>query len=154
MDFLSPALWWLLAGLAALLVELLTGSYVLLALAAALALTALAAWLGATFTLQLIVLAIACAVLVPLAIRQLRRRGRGAKKGFGVAGSGGGRGQRFVLVSRDFDDAPCIKLDGDLYRASLADEAGSGPALRPGDEVTLVRFEGTQAVVRPAGEGS
>ena len=154
MDFLSPALWWLLAGLAALILELLSGSYVLLALAAALIVGSLVAWSGGDIIMQLITFAVACGVLVPLAIWRLRKRRYGPHPTFGVAGGGTRQGERFVLVSRDFDDAPCIKLDGDLFRACLAQTDAEAPALRPGDEVILLRFEGTQAIVRPAGEGS
>ncbi|MBB3191454.1 nodulation efficiency, NfeD-like protein [Halomonas cerina] len=152
MDLASPALLWLLAGLGALIVELLTGSYVLLAMALAAAITAGAAWLGLGLVGQLGVLALSCGVLVPLAIRQLRRRQR--SRPFGVAGTGGGLGQRFVLVQRDFDGAPCIKLDGDLFRARREGDEAAEVALRPGDEVTLLRFEGTQAIVRPTGKGA
>ncbi|MGQ7246168.1 NfeD family protein [Halomonas sp. V046] len=152
MDLITPALLWLLLGLGALVAELLTGSYVLLAIAAAAALTALSAWIGLLLTGQLIVAAVSCGILVPVAIWRLR--GRNRQRSFGVAGAGGGAGQRFVLVARDFDNAPSIKLDGDLYRARLDSESDADLALRPGDEVTLVRFEGTQAIVRPAGEGS
>ncbi|QEM83246.1 NfeD family protein [Halomonas binhaiensis] len=144
MDLLNPALLWLLLALAILVIELLTGSYVLLAISLAAGLTAAAAWLGLSLASQLIVMALGCGILVPLAIRRLRKRQ--SKSTFGVAGTGSNTGQRFVVTQRDYDGAACIKLDGDFYRAVL--ETSEEPELTPGDPVMLVRFDGTQAIVK------
>lgn len=144
MDLLSPTVLWLLVALISLILELFTGAYVLLAIALSTALTSAAAWLGLGMIGQLAVTAIGCGILVPLAIRRLKHRQN--RSDFGVAGAGGGVGQSFVVTLRDYDHAPCIKLDGDLFRALLID-GNDAPA--PGDEVVLVRFEGNQARVMP-----
>lgn len=148
MDLLSPALLWLLVALISLVFELFTGAYVLLAISLSAALTAASAWLGFNLIGQLAVFAISCGILVPLAIHRLKHRQH--KPDFGVAGAGGGAGQRFVVMRRDYDDAACIKLDGDLYRAVLDADVDTAP--EPGDEVVLVRFEGNQAIVKPVSQ--
>lgn len=144
MDLLNPALLWLLLALAILVVELLTGSYVLLAISLAAGLTAATAWLGLALAGQLIVMALGCGIFVPLAVKRLRKRQNTST--FGVAGTGSNTGQHFVVTQRDYDGAACIKLDGDFYRVVL--ETSEEPELAPGDPVVLVRFDGTQAIVK------
>jgi len=70
----ESTIWWLLAG-AAVAVELLTGTFYLLALGIAFAFGGIAAWLGAAMPMQLLIGGVLAIVGVMLANRWRRRRG-------------------------------------------------------------------------------
>lgn len=144
---------WLTVALSLALAELMTGSLVLLALAAAALITALAAALGVPLSVQLAVLGLSSAVCVPLAVWVIRPWFSPAGVNYGVAGTGAQHGERFHIVRRDYDGASGIKIKGDFFRARYVDAApDEWPA--EGAEVVLDHFEGTLARVRPGAPSS
>lgn len=147
MDMLEAHFWWVLISLSLLVAELMTGTVLLLALALAAFITAIAAYFNIGLTGQLFTLAFSGAVLVPVAIMVIRPRLSPAGIKFGSVGSGAENGKVFDIISRDFDNAPGIKIHGDFFRAELINALPSDPPLKPDDRVIFDHFEGTTAKV-------
>jgi len=153
MEELSPAMAWAVIGLLLALSELLTGAFVLLALGIAALITSLAvAVFDLSLTGQLVVMGIASGLLVPLAIYKIRPMFSPKGVKYGTTGTGAETGKQYRVETMTFDSGiNAIKVNGDLYRIQAVDDRGnpSETTIRPGDLVTLTRFDGTLALVRP-----
>ena len=153
MEGFSPAWAWAVIGLLLALSELLTGAFVLLALGIAALLTALAVVVvDLSLTGQLIVMGVASGILVPLAIYKIRPMFSPKGVKYGTTGAGAETGKQYRVESMNFDPSiNAIKVNGDLYRIQPVDETGkpSDASISPGDLVTLMRFDGTLALVQP-----
>ncbi|TFH86933.1 nodulation efficiency, NfeD-like protein [Billgrantia azerbaijanica] len=149
----SPALIWLAIALLLGLAELTSGALLLLALAVAAALTAAVAALGLTLAWQLLAMGLFSGVLVPLAVWKIRPWFSPRGVAYGTTGSGVEKGRRYTTLTRDFDGATGIKINGDFYRLRVAadsDEKSGETSLPTGTAVIFERFDGTTAVVRLA----
>lgn len=147
----TPALIWLALALLLGLAELTSGALVLLALAVAATLTAAVATLEPSLAWQLLAMGVASGVLVPLAVWKIRPWFSPRGVAYGTTGSGVEKGRRYTTLTRDFDGATGIKINGDFYRlrvAADADEKSGETALPPGTPVIFDHFDGTTAVVR------
>lgn len=153
MEGFSPAWAWAVIGLLLALSELVTGAFVLLALGIAALMTATAvALFDMSLTGQLVVMGITSGILVPLAIYKIRPMFSPKGVKYGTTGTGVETGQQFRVETMNFDKSICaIKVNGDLYRIQPVDDEGkpTDQFIRPGDLVTLMRFDGTRALVRP-----
>ncbi|WP_051233932.1 NfeD family protein [Halomonas halocynthiae] len=141
----NPVYTWLVIALLLGLSELLSGSLLLLALAASAALTAILTVLGVSLPWQLLGMGVFSGVLVPLAIRVIRPRFSPHGVNYGTTGSGVERGRRYVVKHRDFDAASVLLINGDLYRLRVSQSRQT--ELPEGTEVIFERFEGTTAIV-------
>lgn len=147
MDILEMHYWWILIGLGLLLMELMTGTVLLLALAGAAFITAIAAYFNIGLTGQLLTLAACAAIFAPIAIKVIRPRLSPKGINYGSVGSGAENGKVFDIIARDFDSAPGIKIHGDFFHAELINALHSNPPLQPGERVIFDHFEGTTAKV-------
>ncbi|MBS9403618.1 nodulation efficiency, NfeD-like protein [Halomonas sp. TRM85114] len=141
---------WLVIALLLGLGELASGALVLLALAAAAALTAIIAWLGFGLSWQLLGMGVLAGVLVPLAVMRIRPAFSPRGVAYGTTGTGVEKGHRYTTLKRDFDGASGIKVNGDFYRIRLAADANekSGETELPaGSSVIFQDFDGTTAIV-------
>ncbi|MCS4502693.1 hypothetical protein KBTX_00125 [wastewater metagenome] len=135
---------WLIAALAALLLELLAGGELFfLALAAGLAVGGLVAgFTGFPLTVQIITAAVVDMALTPLVIRRVRRRRERVR--YAVAGEGGEAGRICTVIVRN--GRAVIHLRHDALPVRFED--GSIP---PADSrVRVLRIEGITAIVAPA----
>lgn len=148
----NPAVIWLIIALLLGLAELTTGGLVLLALAAAAALTAALAGLGLSLPWQLLGMGVFSGVLVPLAVWVIRPRFSPRGVAYGTTGTGVEKGHTYTTLKRDFDGASGIKINGDFYRLRVADSAEeSGETELPaGTPVIFESFDGTTAIVHLA----
>lgn len=139
---------WLLLAMLLIFVEFAVGTLVLLSFGVAAlvvaAVTGLMPEMG--IPAQLGVYSLANVIIVPLAVKVLRPRFSPTATHYGTAGTGAQDGLSYMTQAREFDNATCISIDNDLYRAQLED--GQAPELDT--RVTLLRFEGTVAIVQPA----
>ncbi|WP_286221408.1 NfeD family protein [Marinobacter apostichopi] len=136
---------WLILALVLSLAELTSGVLLLLALGIASALTAVLAFIGLPFEWQLVGMGIFSGVLVPVAIRWIRPRFSPKGVAYGTTGTGVEHGRRYRTLTRDFDSASGIKVNGDFYRLRV--ESTGSTELPPGTEVLFKHFDGTTAVV-------
>jgi membrane protein implicated in regulation of membrane protease activity len=141
----NPAYIWLALALLLGLAELTSGGLVLLALAFAAALTAVVAWLGLSFAWQLLGMGIFSGVLVPLAIWKIRPWFSPRGVAYGTTGTGVDKGRVFTTLTRDFDSATGIKVNGDFFRIRVADTGETD--LPAGTRVTFMSFDGTTAII-------
>lgn len=144
----NPSFLWLLVALLLGLAELTSGGLVLLALAGAAVLTALLAFFGAPLPWQLIGMGIFSGVLVPLTIRVIKPYFTPRGVAYGTTGTGVEKGRSFYTVTRDYDGASGIKINGDFYRVRV--DGNERTVLPEGTEVRFKAFEGTTAIVQPA----
>lgn len=145
---------WLSLAVAFALLELLVGAFVLLAMGAACAVGAGAAYLGAGITVQLLSIAIAAGILIPLGLAHFKRRLSPSK--YGTTGTGVEKGRIYTTLKRDYDGATAITINGDTYRVRRETDprhAGEGSPeaedITPGTQVEFSHFEGTTAIVKP-----
>lgn len=138
---------WLLLAMLLIFVEFAVGTLVLLSFGLAALVVAAVVGLLPEIGLpaQLGAYAVANLIIVPFAIKVLRPRFSPEATHYGTAGTGAQDGLNYLTRVRDFDSATCISIDNDLYRAQLED--GRAPDLDT--QVTLLRFEGTVAIVQP-----
>lgn len=141
----NPAYTWLVLALLLSLGELTSGAMVLLALGIAAALTAAVTTLGLTLPWQLLSMGIFTGVLLPLCIMVIRPRFSPRGVAYGTTGTGVEKGNRYITLRRDFDDATGIKVNGDFYRLRVLDSGET--ELPSGTPVVFRRFEGTTALV-------
>ncbi|MBT2785617.1 MULTISPECIES: NfeD family protein [unclassified Halomonas] len=141
----NPAYSWLVLALLLSLAELTSGAMVLLALGIAAALTAAVTALGLTLPWQLLSMAIFTGILLPLSIMVIRPHFSPRGVAYGTTGTGVEKGNHYITLRRDFDDATGIKVNGDFYRLRVLE---SGETTLPnGTPVVFRRFEGTTALV-------
>ncbi|MBR9904056.1 MAG: nodulation efficiency, NfeD-like protein [Gammaproteobacteria bacterium] len=141
----NPAYSWLVLALLLSLAELSSGAMVLLALGIAAALTAAVTALGLTLPWQLLSMAIFTGILLPISIMVIRPRFSPRGVAYGTTGTGVEKGNHYITLRRDFDDATGIKVNGDFYRLRVLDNGET--ALPSGTPVVFRRFEGTTALV-------
>ncbi|MBT2774172.1 NfeD family protein [Halomonas sp. ISL-60] len=141
----NPAYSWLVLALLLSLAELTSGAMVLLALGIAAALTAAVTALGLTLPWQLLSMAIFTGILLPLSIMVIRPHFSPRGVAYGTTGTGVEKGNHYITLRRDFDDATGIKVNGDFYRLRVLESGET--ALPNGTPVVFKRFEGTTALV-------
>ncbi|MCA1773500.1 MAG: nodulation efficiency, NfeD-like protein [Halomonas sp.] len=141
----NPAYSWLVLALLLSLAELTSGAMLLLALGVAAALTAAITALGLTLPWQLISMGIFAGVLVPLGVMVIRPRFSPKGVHYGTTGTGVEKGNRYMTLKRDFDNATGIKVNGDFYRLRVLENDATD--LPNGTLVVFKRFEGTTALV-------
>lgn len=118
----NPAYSWLVLALLLSLAELTSGAMLLLALGVAAALTAAVTALGLTLPWQLISMGIFAGVLVPLGVMVIRPRFSPKGVDYGTTGTGVEKGNRYMSLKRDFDNATGIKINGDFYRLRVLED--------------------------------
>jgi inner membrane protein len=141
----SPAYSWLVLALLLSLTELTSGAMVLLALGIAAALTAAVTALGLTLPWQLLSMGVFTGILLPICIMVIRPRFSPRGVAYGTTGTGVEKGNHYITLRRDFDDATGIKVNGDFYRLRVLDSGET--ELPDGTPVVFRRFEGTTALV-------
>ncbi|UYF98926.1 MULTISPECIES: NfeD family protein [unclassified Halomonas] len=141
----NPAYTWLVLALLLSLAELTSGAMLLLALGVAAALTALVTALGLDLTWQLVCMGVFSGVLVPVGIGYIRPRFSPRGVAYGTTGTGVEKGNRYTTITRDFDGATGIKVNGDFYRLRVLES--NDTELPEGSVVLFERFEGTTALV-------
>jgi len=138
---MSPTIWWMLVALVLGGAELLLGTFYLLILAVGAAAAALAAWLGATLTWQIVV-AGAVSVLGWLMLRGRRERGGGAADD-GTLDTGA----TVAVAAWDTARETTVRYRGAPWRAELAADVAT-PA--PIGNYRIVRVDGTRLIIAPA----
>lgn len=136
---------WLILALILGLAELTSGVMVLLALAVASALTAILAFFGVPFEWQLAGMGVFSGILVPVAIKWIKPKFTPKGVAYGTTGTGVENGTVYQIIKRDFDNASCVKVNGDYYRIRVSDTGET--ELPEGTRVIFKTFDGTTAVV-------
>jgi membrane protein implicated in regulation of membrane protease activity len=129
---------WIVLGLLLAIGEVLGTNFVMLGLGLACAGGSIAAASGAHLTGQITAFALASAVIVPLLVYLLRRRG--AARTYRDAGNFAGRSGR----TERYNGRLGVRLNGDFFFARYED--GSEP--EPDRQVTVVEMQGLTAIVR------
>ncbi|HVV07735.1 NfeD family protein [Amycolatopsis sp.] len=141
---MTPALIWLIVGIALMVAEVVSGDFVLLMLGGGALVGAGAALFTGNAVIDVIVFAVASAALLWLARPALKKRflhGPDVKTGIEAL-----VGTKGVALSTVDGDGGQVKLGGDVWSArSLAE----GEAIEPGTRVTVVQISGATAVVSP-----
>ncbi|WP_028923077.1 NfeD family protein [Pseudonocardia acaciae] len=138
---MNEALFWLIAGIGLLVVEVFTGTFVLVMLGGgALAAAAVAAFLNAPTTINAVVFAVVSVALLFGVRPALRRRMQPELEPaeHTPVGSSG------LVVRRVDRDSGQIKIDGELWSARSLDHER---AFEPGERVIVVQLSGVTAVV-------
>ncbi|CAH1043727.1 NfeD family protein [Halomonas sp. TD01] len=141
----NPAYTWLVIALLLSLAELTSGAMLLLALGIAAALTAAVTALGLSLPWQLLSMGVFAGILVPLGVVVIRPRFSPRGVAYGTTGTGVEKGNHYKTLTRDFDNATGIKVNGDFYRLRVIESGDT--KLPPGTLVIFKRFEGTTALV-------
>ncbi|WP_249978566.1 NfeD family protein [Vreelandella olivaria] len=141
----NPAYSWLVIALLLSLAELTSGAMVLLALGVAAALTAAVTAFGLTLPWQLLSMGIFAGILVPVGVMVIRPRFSPRGVAYGTTGTGVEKGNHYITLKRDFDNATGIKVNGDFYRLRVLESGET--ELPSGTPVVFKRFEGTTALV-------
>jgi len=137
---MTEAVFWLIAGLVLLGVEVITGTFVLVMLGGgALAAAAVAALAGTPTTINVLIFAAVSVALLVGARPALRRRLHveldSGHNPIGVSG---------LVVQRVVRDNGQIKIDGELWSARSLE---IGRVFEPGERVTVMQLSGVTAVV-------
>ena len=149
MDYLDPWLWWLLAALALLIIDLLVigGSGGFLLALAVMALSGLiAALVGASLVAQLATAAVAGIVALPLLLWLFGAMASGAPE----SGYDDPRLRSTPVVVTEKGGQLGVYFLGDFFPARRTDNA----SLAPGEEVLIDHFQGITAMVRPVGKAA
>lgn len=138
---MTEAIVWLLAGLALIGVELLTGTFVLVMLGGgALAAAAVSAFAHTPVTINVVIFAIVSVALIAGLRPAVRRRMHvelDPERHSPIGATG-------LVVQRVDRDSGQIKIDGELWSArALEDDR----VFEPGERVTVMRLAGVTAVV-------
>jgi membrane protein implicated in regulation of membrane protease activity len=141
---MAPALIWLIAGIALMVAEVVSGDLVLLMLGIGALAGAGSAALTGSAVIDVLVFAVASAGLVWLARPSLKRRFlHSPELKMGTEALVGAHA--VVLSTVDLHDGR-IKLAGDIWSARSVTE---GEPIEPGTRVTVVEIAGATAVVSP-----
>ena len=142
---MTPALIWLIAGIALIAAEVLSGDFVLLMLGLGAVIGAGSAALTGNAVIDVIVFGVASAGLIWLARPALKKRflhGPHIKTGIeSLIGSHG-----VVVSTVDGGSTGRVKLAGDVWSARSVTE---GQRIEAGTKVTVVEISGATAVVSP-----
>ena len=134
---------WLIAGIVLFILEIITPGFVLANFGVAAMAAAVAAWLGADMTVQVIVFVVTCLIsfvtVRPLLSRTLKS-GKETLTGYqAVVG-------RVALVTDEIPEPPSagrVQVDGDSWRAM----SDAGQPIAVGATVKVVRVESTTVYV-------
>ncbi len=144
MSPMTPALIWLIAGIALMAAEVLSGDLVLLMLGGGALLASGAALVTGNVVVDVIVFGIASVALLWLARPALKRRflhtpeiKMGPEALIGTTG---------VVVATVNGEGGQVRLGGDVWSARSVAE---GQRIEPGTKVTVVQIAGATAVVSP-----
>ena len=128
-------IWWIIAG-ALVVAELLTGTFFLLALGVAFAIGGAAAFLGATFEIQLLIAGVVAIAGVFLAHRWGRKRVSVPQEPpFDI-------GQTVRVQAWNPDGTARVAYRGTLWQAEVA-----GPDVSRGDTMVIVSVRGSTLVI-------
>jgi membrane protein implicated in regulation of membrane protease activity len=136
----TEAVFWLIAGIVLIGIELITGTFVLLMLGGGALAAALASVLGAPLLGDVGVFVVASLALLLGARPALRRRlhAEGLPSGNSPVGLSG------LVTDRVDRDSGQIKIGGDLWSARALDHR---EVFEPGQRVTVIELSGVVAVV-------
>ena len=148
MDWLNDNVWlfWIGVGLVLAAIEAATVDFVFIMFAGGALAAAVAAWLGASFPVQVVV-AVGVAILLLFSVRPLiKRQFLDGEVDHQIGASGlVGRQARVLQSGPDSDGR--IKLGGETWSARLA--AGTTTTVGPGEEVRVIAIHGATAIVSP-----
>ena len=149
MDWLTENFWlaWLGIALVLAAVEAATVDFVFIMFAGGALAGAVAAGLGASFPVQVVV-AVATGILLLFTVRPIvKRQFMDGEVDHQIGASSlVGRSARVLQAVTDSDGR--IKLAGETWSARLA--AGATSTVGPGEEVRVIAFHGATAIVAPA----
>lgn len=140
------ALIWLIIAILFGITELMTGTFVVLAISMGAFSAALSSWLFAlTLTQSLFVFAFGCMMFLPLAL-WLRKKGLGRSKAVNMAEPG----YQQTVVLEQHDDKLVAKMGGSFYpvKPEQTTEANSD-WLNAGQEVKVCRIDGITLIIAP-----
>lgn len=141
---MSEAQIWLVAGIILFILEIVTPGFVLANFGVAAVAAAIAAWLGADLTIQVMVFVIACLVsfvtVRPLLSRTMLKQSRATRTGFQAVI---GRVARVTDAIPEPPDAGRIQVDGDSWRAFSVDKQ----PIEQGTTVRVVRVDSNTVYV-------
>ena len=148
MDWLNDNVWlfWIGVGLVLAAIEAATVDFVFIMFAGGALAAAVAAGLGASFPVQVVV-AVGVAILLLFSVRPLiKRQFLDGEVDHQIGASGlVGRQARVLLSVTDSDGR--IKLGGETWSSRLA--AGTTTTVGPGEEVRVIAIHGATAIVSP-----
>ena len=137
---MTEAVIWLIAGIALVGVEVLTGTFVLLMLGGGALAAAAAAALGGSLPVDTGVFGLVSLLLLIVARPALARRAAPALE----AADNSPVGSSGVVVLRVGDDAGQVKINGELWSARSMTR---GEVFEPGERVTVLHLSGVTAIV-------
>ncbi|WP_020522093.1 NfeD family protein [Catelliglobosispora koreensis] len=132
---------WLIAAAALIILELFTGTFVLLMIGAGALAGALVAIAGGELWLQVLVFGIVSALALWLVRPWINRRLERGRTELGLAVT---EGADAVVVERIDRDHGMVKIEGELWRARPYD---AEKIYEPGDRVRVVKVDGATALV-------
>ncbi|QIT56528.1 hypothetical protein HC341_15785 [Aquisalimonas sp. 2447] len=149
MEFLDPWLWWLLAALALLIIDLLviggSGGF-LLALAVMAFAGLIAALVGASLVVQMATAAVTGIVALPVLLWAFGAMAKGSPE----TGNDDPRLRTTPAVVTEHNGQLGVYFLGDFFPARHTDNS----ALVEGEEVLIDHFQGITAMVRPVNEAA
>ena len=141
---MSEAQIWLIAGIVLLILEIITPGYVLANFGVAAIVSAVAAWMGADMTVQIIVFVVASfvsfLVVRPILSKTMLNKGKPTPTG---ASALIGKTAHVVERIPKAPDAGRVKIDGDNWQALSVD----GSEIEAGTIVKVVRTESIRLFV-------
>jgi membrane protein implicated in regulation of membrane protease activity len=151
MSWLSDNGWLAWLGLALVLgaIEAASVDFVFVMLAGGALAGAVAAALGAPFTVQVITSVVVAAALL-LLVRPVAKRYFSVPEGHGGIGAGGQVGRQAIVLETVTEQDGRVKLGGETWSARTPPDAA--PCL-PGQEVRVVSIEGATAIVSNVADG-
>ena len=151
MSFLSDNAWLVWLGLALVLaaVEAASVDFVFSMLAGGAAAAAIAAAVGASFTVQVITACVVAGALLAM-VRPLAKRYFAVPEGHGGIGVGAQVGRPAQVLETVTEHDGRVKLGGETWSART--HPGAVPCL-PGQEVRVVSLQGATAIVSNAADG-
>ncbi|MBG0563648.1 NfeD family protein [Actinoplanes aureus] len=139
------ALLWIILAIALVIAEAFTATILIVFFAAGAAGAAIAAGLGASVLVQVIVFALVSGVSVaavrPIVMRHARSALESGETPFGIEAIEGSRG---TVVDEVGADHGMIKLDGELWQARAYD---GNETFLPGEHVRVVKVRGATVLV-------
>jgi membrane protein implicated in regulation of membrane protease activity len=148
MDWLGDNVWlfWIGIGLVLAAIEAATVDFVFIMFAGGALAAAVAAGLGASFPVQ-VVIAVGVAVLLLFSVRPLMKRQFLDGEVDHQIGASALVGRQARVLQSVTDSDGRIKLAGETWSARLA--AGTTTTVAPGEEVRVIAIHGATAIVSP-----
>ncbi|MCC5851667.1 MAG: hypothetical protein JJU30_02475 [Alkalimonas sp.] len=139
------ALVWLIIAIAFGMVELMTGTFVILAISMGAFSAAISSWLFAlSFTQSLFVFAFGCLMFLPLSL-WLRKKGLGTSKAVNMAEPG----YQQSVVLELHGEKLVAKMSGSFYPVKAETVSEDTSWLQAGQEVKVCRIDGITLLVAP-----